>query len=86
METLREKISGRQASVGVMGLGYVGLPLALEFARKGFSVTGFEINPKLARDLSKGVSHIPDVPSGDLGAVVDAGRFRATRDFDGLRR
>ena len=80
-EALREKIKTRVARVGVVGLGYVGLPLALEFAKAGFSVTGIDVqNEKVAR-LNCGDSYIQDVPSASLSRLVADNRFRATTDF-----
>jgi UDP-N-acetyl-D-glucosamine dehydrogenase len=80
-EALREKIKTRGARVGVVGLGYVGLPLALEFAKAGFSVTGIDVqNEKVAR-LNCGDSYIQDVPSASLSRLVADNRFRATTDF-----
>ena len=80
-EALREKIKTRVARVGVVGLGYVGLPLALEFAKAGFSVTGIDVqNEKVAR-LNSGDSYIQDVPSASLSRLVADNRFRATTDF-----
>jgi UDP-N-acetyl-D-glucosamine dehydrogenase len=80
-EALREKIKTRIARVGVVGLGYVGLPLALEFAKAGFSVTGIDVqNEKVAR-LNCGDSYIQDVPSASLSRLVADNRFRATTDF-----
>jgi UDP-N-acetyl-D-glucosamine dehydrogenase len=81
---LLEKIKTKQATVGVIGLGYVGLPLAVEFARHGFSVTGFDVDQKKADAINKGSSYIPDVPEKDLGAVVSAGKLRATTDMSQL--
>lgn len=82
---LRSKILDRSARVGVVGLGYVGLPLAVEFARAGFDVTGFDVDEGKVADVNAGRSYIPDVPQSDLRAVVADGRFRATTDFGELR-
>src|SRR5947208_3224383 len=79
--SLYERIQNRSARVGVIGLGYVGLPLAVEFARAGFSVTGFDIDPAKPNQINAGVSYIPDVPTADLAAVVEAGTLRATSDM-----
>ena len=81
---LLDRIRSKKANVGVIGLGYVGLPLALEFARHGFSVTGFDVDETKARAINAGRSYIPDVASGDLGAVVNSGKLRATSDMSGL--
>jgi UDP-N-acetyl-D-glucosamine dehydrogenase len=83
---LKEKIENRQAHLGVVGLGYVGLPLAVEFGKVGVPVTGFEVDPTKVERLSAGESYIDDVPSEDLRPLVEAGTFRATTDFDELAK
>ncbi len=67
---------------GVVGLGYVGLPLALEAARAGYRVLGFDIDADIAARLNEGTSHIQDVDPADLRAALAAGTFRATADMD----
>ncbi|MEW6319593.1 MAG: nucleotide sugar dehydrogenase [Acidobacteriota bacterium] len=79
MELLK-RIESKQARLGVIGLGYVGLPLAVEFARAGFSVVGFDVDTVRVGELNKGVSYIPDVPTAHLAEVVNSGRFVATTD------
>jgi UDP-N-acetyl-D-glucosamine dehydrogenase len=83
-ETLIDRIRDRQARIGVIGLGYVGLPLAVEFARAGFSVTGFDVDEKKTSQINAGTSYIPDVTESDLRAVVEAGRLRASTDMTEL--
>ena len=61
-----ERIRGRQARVGVIGLGYVGLPLVVEFARAGFDVTGFDVDASKCDQINAGKSYIPDVSDADL--------------------
>jgi UDP-N-acetyl-D-glucosamine dehydrogenase len=78
------RIRTRQARVGVIGLGYVGLPLAVEFARAGFYVTGFDIDNEKVADINAGRSYIPDVPADDVARAVEAGRLRATSDMTAL--
>ena len=78
---LLESIQSRQARVGVVGLGYVGLPLAVEFARSGFAVTGIDLDTRKIAAINDGRSYIPDVPSDDVAALVAAGRLKATTDF-----
>jgi UDP-N-acetyl-D-glucosamine dehydrogenase len=85
LEDLGRKIEDRTARIGVIGLGYVGLPLAVELARAGFRVTGFEIDAEKVRSIEDGVSYIGDVPSAELRAMREAGRLHATVDFDELR-
>ena len=79
MELLK-KIESKQARLGVIGLGYVGLPLAVEFARAGFQVVGFDVDASEVGELMKGVSYIPDVATEHLAEVVKSGRFTATTD------
>src|SRR5436190_18496853 len=79
--TLLDRIRSRRARVGVIGLGYVGLPLAVEFAHAGFEVTGFDVDASKAAEINAGRSYIPDVPAADVCAVVGAGRLRATTDM-----
>ncbi|HET9703602.1 MAG TPA: nucleotide sugar dehydrogenase [Vicinamibacterales bacterium] len=79
MELLK-RIEAKQAKLGVVGLGYVGLPLAVEFARAGFPVIGYDIDEKRVGQLMAGDSYIPDVPSSHLAEVVKNGKFIATTD------
>ena len=81
---LKEKLERRQANVGVIGLGYVGLPLAVEFARAGFTVTGFDVDEAKVGDINSGRSYILDVKTEDVAACVSAGRLRATSDMSKL--
>jgi UDP-N-acetyl-D-glucosamine dehydrogenase len=81
---LVERIQSRQAHIGVIGLGYVGLPLAVEFARAGFEVTGFDVDERKNTDINLGRSYIPDVPSSDLHAVVTSKHLSATGDLSRL--
>jgi len=69
----------------VIGLGYVGLPLAVEFAEAGYRVTGFDVVEEKVRTINEGVSHIKDVPSSALAAVVKSGHLTATADFSRIR-
>jgi UDP-N-acetyl-D-glucosamine dehydrogenase len=86
LDDLRDKIESRQAEIGVIGLGYVGLPLAVEFAKAGFSVTGLELDAEKVKALESGVSYIEDVPSSELEKVRAEGRFSATTDAAVLAR
>jgi UDP-N-acetyl-D-glucosamine dehydrogenase len=79
-----ERIASREARIGVIGLGYVGLPLAVEFARAGFHVTGFDVDQQKTAQINAGRSYIPDVSEADLGACVKSGKLRATTDMSGL--
>ena len=78
---LVDRIRTRQANIGVIGLGYVGLPLAVEFAKSGFPVTGFDVDSCKSTQINSGVSYIPDVSSAELAEVVRAGMLRATTDM-----
>jgi UDP-N-acetyl-D-glucosamine dehydrogenase len=79
-----ERIRSRTAKIGVIGLGYVGLPLAVEFARAGFDVTGFDVDAKKTGEINAGRSYIPDVASSDVAAMVNERRLRATTDMKEL--
>ena len=79
-DLLLAKIHDRSASVGIVGLGYVGLPLAVEFARAGFHVIGFDVSERVVAALRDGRSHVQDVSDADLASVVRSGRFEATTD------
>ena len=81
---LIDLITNKQAHVGVIGLGYVGLPLLVEFASRGFKATGFEVDESKAKQINEGSSYIGDVPSRKVKEAVDAKRLRATTDFDHL--
>jgi UDP-N-acetyl-D-glucosamine dehydrogenase len=79
-EQLLAKIADRSATTGVVGLGYVGLPLAMEFAQAGFRVVGYDVSPRVVDLLNAGESHIQDVPAAAVAEQVRAGRFVATAD------
>jgi UDP-N-acetyl-D-glucosamine dehydrogenase len=79
-DQLLRKLENRTACIGVVGLGYVGLPLALEFARAGFRVIGYDVSERVVNGLMAGESHIQDVPGGDIAKLVQAGKFEATAD------
>ena len=81
---LERKLIDKTAVVGVIGLGYVGLPLAIEFARVELRVIGFDIDPEKVRALQAGESYISDVPAAEVASLVKAGRLEATDDFDRL--
>ncbi|HSW49175.1 MAG TPA: nucleotide sugar dehydrogenase, partial [Bryobacteraceae bacterium] len=81
---LESKIRARTARVGVVGLGYVGLPLAAEFARAGFSVTGIDVDERKVARVNAGDSYVGDVPSAILGPLVSGGKLRATAGFEAI--
>ena len=80
----QDKLSQKAACVGVIGLGYVGLPLSIAFWRAGLRVIGFDIDPDKASQLLAGESYITDVPHSDVAQAVASGRFEATTDLDRL--
>src|SRR5262245_37097903 len=77
---LLERIKSGEARVGIIGLGYVGLPLAVEFAKAGLKVVGYDVDQSKIDALNAGTSYIPDVPSHEVAEVVKNGTFRATTD------
>jgi len=82
---LLDRIRQKRAAVGIIGLGYVGLPLAVEFALHGVPVTGFDVDAWKVGEINAGRSYIGDVKSADVAAVVQAGTFSATTDMARLR-
>lgn len=83
-KALLEKINNKTAAVGIIGMGYVGLPLALEFAEKGFLTIGFDIDEKKIPILNSGASYINHIKSEKIKKVVDNKKFFATTDFSKL--
>ncbi|MFQ6018980.1 MAG: nucleotide sugar dehydrogenase [Kiloniellaceae bacterium] len=75
------RIQALSARIGVIGVGYVGLPLACAFAAKGFPVVGFDADPKKVETLRAGASYIEHIPSETIRAMIDAGAFEASGDF-----
>jgi UDP-N-acetyl-D-glucosamine dehydrogenase len=84
-EALKEKIQSKTARVGIVGLGYVGLPLATEFAKAGFNVTGIDVLAPKVDGLNRGESHVQDVSSEEIATLVREKRFHATTDFSVVR-
>ncbi|RLA97032.1 MAG: UDP-N-acetyl-D-glucosamine dehydrogenase [Deltaproteobacteria bacterium] len=80
--SLYEKIVNRKAKVGVIGLGYVGLPLAVEKAKAGYEVLGFDIQPQKVEMVNRGENYIGDVVDEELKELVEKGKLAATPDFD----
>jgi UDP-N-acetyl-D-glucosamine dehydrogenase len=78
-------ITDKRARIGVIGLGYVGLPLCVEFGHQGFNVTGFEVDERKAATINAGESYIGDVPSTSVKELVEAKTFNATTDFIHLK-
>src|SRR5918993_1262627 len=83
-DEITQLIASRAARVGVIGLGYVGLPLLVEFAAKGFRAVGFEVDQQKAAAVNRGESYIGDVAAEAVRALVEAERLRATTDFGEL--
>lgn len=82
--SLEKKIGSKQASIGVIGLGYVGLPLVKLFLRNGFHVVGFDIDPKKVASLNLGKSYIRHISAQELKVFLARKAFKATRDFSEL--
>jgi UDP-N-acetyl-D-glucosamine dehydrogenase len=78
---LLEKIETRRARTGVVGLGYVGLPLLVELAKAGFHATGIDLDTRKIQAIEQGQSYIPDVATADVTALRNAGKLDATKDF-----
>ncbi len=83
-EKLRKRIDSKRAVIGVIGMGYVGLPLALEFCKRGFHVVGFDTDDAKVKRLNKGESYIAHISSKDVKSLGKAGLFSATSDFGRL--
>ena len=81
---LLAKIKAHDALVGIIGMGYVGLPLALAFVEKGFPVLGFDVDPEKVAKLNRGEGYIKHLDGGRIAAAVATGRFTATADFSRL--
>ncbi|MFI5280186.1 MAG: nucleotide sugar dehydrogenase [Gemmatimonadales bacterium] len=80
-EVIRKKAEDRSAVIGVVGMGYVGLPLAVEMAEAGYAVVGFEISQRVVDGINKGKSHVQDVPDARLSKLVKSGKLSATTDL-----
>src|SRR5687767_3519951 len=77
-QTLLKKFESKQAVGGVVGLGYVGLPLAVEMARSGYATIGLDVSERVVAGINAGTSHIQDIPSDQLAPHVKSGKVRAT--------
>lgn len=84
MNSVIEKLKDRSARVGVVGLGYVGLPFALEAAQAGYRVTGIERNPERVAKVNRGENYVDDIREEDLAREVGAGKLEAQADFSGV--
>ncbi len=85
-QILEQRLENRTARLAVIGLGYVGLPLAVELAQAGFEVHGIDIDEQRVQQLNRGRSYIQDVPTADVTALVRQKRLIATTDFSVLKR
>ena len=85
LEQLKKKFQDRTVQAGVVGLGYVGLPLAVEFAKEGIHVTGIDLDARKTALITAGESYIQDVPTSSLAPLVASGHLRATTDFAIIR-
>ena len=85
MDSFKDKIIKRRAKIGIIGLGYVGLPLAVDFARAKFEVSGIDIDKERIKQINQGRSYIPDVEAACLKAAVDENYLIATSDYKVLR-
>lgn len=83
-QDLIAKAGRRQILFGIVGLGYVGLPLAVELARAGYRVLGFDVNPEVVEGLNEGRSHVKDVTDAQLRQAMECGRFSSTTDMSRL--
>jgi UDP-N-acetyl-D-glucosamine dehydrogenase len=86
VKEFKKKIAKKEIRIAVVGLGYVGLPLAVEFAKRGFEVLGIDVDKDRLSHIKKKESYISDVPTKQLRGVLNAGRFSATGDFEVLHK
>jgi len=84
-DTLIDQFATKKARISVLGLGYVGLPLAVLFAEAGYTVLGIDPDQRKVDNLNKGISYIQDVPTAQLSRLVNSGKISATTDFSSLR-
>ncbi|MCX5894766.1 MAG: NAD(P)-binding domain-containing protein [Proteobacteria bacterium] len=83
--TLLKSIQAKTAKIGVIGLGYVGLPLVIRFGEEGFTVTGFDIDEEKIESLNAGKSYIHHIPNTELKELIRRGKLKATTDFKNLQ-
>jgi UDP-N-acetyl-D-glucosamine dehydrogenase len=84
-EQLLARLNDRTATIGIVGLGYVGLPLAVAFAEDDFNVIGLDVNPQKVATLNGAVSYIPDIPTEQIVPLVRSGKLRATISYADLQ-
>ena len=85
LATLNQRVQQKTVQVGVVGLGYVGLPIALLFSSKGISATGFDIDSTKVACLQEGKSYIKHIPEAEISDALQRGHFKATTEFSELR-
>jgi len=85
MSLLLSKIQNKSASIGIAGLGYVGLPLAVEFVKAGFTVSGVDLSPERVEMLKKGQSYVLDVSSDEISRVIKSGKFSISTSYGALK-
>ena len=83
-DQLKEKILSQKATIGVVGLGYVGMPIALEFAKKGFQVIGMDVSEPKVEMLNQGENFIEDLKDEEIAQVVKDGFLKATTSYEFL--
>ncbi|MFH1407078.1 MAG: nucleotide sugar dehydrogenase [Candidatus Omnitrophota bacterium] len=86
IKDLKKKIDTKKANIGIIGLGYVGLPLALEFAKKGFVVLGIDINNERVNAINKGKSQITDIPDNEIRRAITQKKFIATTNYSAISK
>ena len=84
-DILKEKIIKNEAKMALIGMGYVGLPLAVVFAEAGFQVTGIDLDEKKTTMINQGISYIPDIESARLKKLTEQGSLKAVNDFSVLQ-
>src|SRR5574344_2131016 len=84
-QLLLKKIEEKSMKIGVVGLGYVGLPLAVEKAKAGFDTTGFDVQAEKVQLVNEGHNYIGDVVDSDLAKIVLSGKLKATTDFSFIK-
>ena len=84
-DVLERRIKNKKASVGIIGMGYVGIPLGLEFARTGFSVTGFDKNSARVKDINVGKQVMKHIPASAMKEFVNQNKGSSTNKFSKIR-
>ena len=81
---LAQRIQEKKSLIGVVGLGYVGLPIAFEFCKKGFNCVGIDVSERVVNNLNQGINHIEDLDDNEIADIVHKGLFRASTDYEDL--